>query len=275
MKLTMMKPAPDLRRLISHYFLIEDLDANFEDELILSAPRPVGCLCIQLADMVETDFRDQRPVMSVGGVQARVRQFWPRGVSRTLLIYPTALGSIRFMPHEGETLFDQGYDIAGLIGDGAVWTLRAAASAAPDANTIALEADKWLRQRFEKTPERHDMVRLAAAMDHVGQGGRSIAAAADASDLSERQLERCFRNHVGVSPKRYQQIFRVTRSLQSVLSGRGDPLEGYADQAHQIRNWQAFLGFSPGDLRRKGPTQMASVFQSIVPTIPAGWAHFV
>jgi len=53
----------------------------------------------------------------------------------------------------------------------------------------------------------------------------------------------------------------VTRSLQAALSGRDDPIDGFADQAHQIRNWKTYPGFTPGHIRHTGPSLLGLMFQ--------------
>jgi AraC-like DNA-binding protein len=73
--------------------------------------------------------------------------------------------------------------------------------------------------------------------------------AADAG-FSERQLERQFKKHIGLSPKFYSRVIRFSSIFQ--LHEQGDPSwldlayeAGYADQSHFIRNFKAFTGDDP------------------------------
>lgn len=73
--------------------------------------------------------------------------------------------------------------------------------------------------------------------------------------LSERQLERQFRQYAGFPPRTF---FRLQR-FQYTLRKMGNPRQrltelafegGYADQSHFIREFKAFAGVSPGSFLR-------------------------
>jgi AraC-like DNA-binding protein len=69
--------------------------------------------------------------------------------------------------------------------------------------------------------------------------------------ISARQLEREFKQKLGVSPKRYMRIARLNEVNRMIQ--KGDRLSltnlsyacGYADQAHLIRDFKQFTGESP------------------------------
>ena len=163
----------------------------------------------------------------------------------------------------------------GIVGDGEVQRFHAQASAAADRDSLRQTVDDWLRRRFARSASRQDHQRLAAAVARIARPEQTVSSTAQMLDISERQLERSFREHLGLSPKRYQQVHRVTRSLQRTLSGQGDPMDGYSDQAHQIRNWQTHLGFTPGQLRRHGASPMGAMFREVAGDQHEGWAHYI
>jgi AraC-like DNA-binding protein len=73
--------------------------------------------------------------------------------------------------------------------------------------------------------------------------------------LNERQLRRQFRASFGLSPKQFSRIARMTRAL--ALRRRGGLAWaqiasecGFADQAHFIRDFNAFAQLAPGTLFR-------------------------
>ena len=94
----------------------------------------------------------------------------------------------------------------------------------------------------------------------VRRGGLvSIDAAADATGLGRRQVERLFLRDVGLPPKQLARIVRFQRALRILESGTTAPrgvraahAGGYADQAHFIRDFREFAGCAPGEhlLRR-------------------------
>lgn len=84
-------------------------------------------------------------------------------------------------------------------------------------------------------------------------GAIGVDALAARCNLSGRQLERRFLEHVGIPPKRLARIVRfqyALRVLQSAGERRGSGAAlaaqlGYADQAHFIRDFRAFAGHTP------------------------------
>jgi transcriptional regulator GlxA family with amidase domain len=79
-----------------------------------------------------------------------------------------------------------------------------------------------------------------------------------------------FHRHLGVSPKQLADLERLQSSLKGVQTGSRDPVQGFADQAHQIRNWRRRLGVTPGAYAHAPHTPMADHFgaDSTVPGIP-------
>lgn len=69
--------------------------------------------------------------------------------------------------------------------------------------------------------------------------------------ISERSLERRFREHIGISPKLFARIGRFQAALDRLREGQYDKLSdiafeyGYADQSHFIRTFREFAGCSP------------------------------
>jgi AraC-like DNA-binding protein len=100
------------------------------------------------------------------------------------------------------------------------------------------------------------VVRRAAAL--LGDSTMRVERIADELALSERQLERRFREAVGYGPKTLQRVFRFRRLLAALqpsceqASGlaRIAAAIGYSDQAHLTRETREFSGLSPVLLER-------------------------
>lgn len=78
---------------------------------------------------------------------------------------------------------------------------------------------------------------------------RQIAAIARTLSISERQLERRFRDRVGMSPKRFASLRRFERAVQIATASRSltrAAMEaGYYDQPHFNRDFRRFAGMTP------------------------------
>jgi len=91
---------------------------------------------------------------------------------------------------------------------------------------------------------------------------RSVRTLTDAVHLSERQLRRRFREHVGLGIKQYARIIRFDRLVDAARRhkrqfGAAPPNwaalsfdHGFADQAHLTREVRTFTGLAPTDLYR-------------------------
>ena len=92
----------------------------------------------------------------------------------------------------------------------------------------------------------------------VASGGRvSLPALQAELGLSERSLQRKFRQSVGVSPQLFARICRFQASLAQLRTGHYAKLsdlafeQEYADQSHHIRAFREFAGASPRQVRQQ------------------------
>jgi AraC-like DNA-binding protein len=81
----------------------------------------------------------------------------------------------------------------------------------------------------------------------------TVAEAAARAFVSERQLQRRFRDDVGYSPKTLQRVLRFDRFMRLLREPRMDlaaaaALAGYADQPHLTREARRLSGLSPSQL---------------------------
>ena len=93
-------------------------------------------------------------------------------------------------------------------------------------------------------------VRLQAQLNAVRAG---LEPARTALGWSRRQLERSFRQQVGISPKQFQAVQRVKAVLHDALTGAplGADLacrHGYFDQSHMARDLRRYVGAPLGAL---------------------------
>ena len=103
-------------------------------------------------------------------------------------------------------------------------------------STLNLAADAYHQIRGAKHP-----LRLSALASHY--------------QISSRQLERVFKNNIGISARKYQEISRFERSLHYLSTDLSLTAvaykSGYFDQAHFIRSFKAFTGYAPGKYRKQ------------------------
>ena len=94
----------------------------------------------------------------------------------------------------------------------------------------------------------------AADLIRKAQPGMSIDQLSKAVYISERQLQRVFKEHLGMGPKNYLRIVRFQKAYQFLQSNPGTSMSGiacdfgFSDQAHFIRDFKEFSGMTPSDV---------------------------
>lgn len=107
--------------------------------------------------------------------------------------------------------------------------------------------------------------RVAGATQAIASTGGGIAVDRLASlcGVGSRQLERLFRDHVGLGPKRLARLVRFQAGLRAQEGGASlasaAHAAGYADQAHYAREFRAIAGVSPSAFAA-GADPLAAVF---------------
>lgn len=101
---------------------------------------------------------------------------------------------------------------------------------------------------------------IARALHHF-DAGMSVGDLVAESGFSHRHIAQVFSEGVGVPPKTYIRLRRFNSALDHLHGAPEASLadvaaaEGYADQAHMTREFQAIGGLTPGRYRRIAPAQ--------------------
>lgn len=157
---------------------------------------------------------------------------------------------VRFAPGTGPAVFgvpahelrDQRVPLDALWPDAEVRRLAERVAAAPDPGPV-LEAVAWRREAPDP---------LCAPLVDALRQGCGVAAAAEATGLSERQLRRRALDAFGYGPKTLARVLRMRHALR--LARGGMPFAqvaataGYADQAHLSREVRVLAGRPLGRL---------------------------
>lgn len=105
--------------------------------------------------------------------------------------------------------------------------------------------------RLAAAREAHSVAARAVHRVRTAGGQKRMDVLADETNLSMRQLERVFREHVGLSPKTYSRLVRFDGAARG-LHARGTLswthfalAHGYGDQAHFINDFKEFAGVTP------------------------------
>jgi AraC-like DNA-binding protein len=138
----------------------------------------------------------------------------------------------------------------------------------------ALAAERWLRRRLHGAGDPDTATDAAVRALRAGRGAMPVSALAALASLGPRQLERRFRERVGLAPKALARVLRFQAVLEA--AGRGGASwvalaldHGYFDQPHLVRDFRQLGGDSParlvdglGELGRRfvAPERLAALF---------------
>lgn len=135
--------------------------------------------------------------------------------------------------------------------------LESAALAAADSTEALRSIEEALVARLPGAHARRSPAVDAAIEFLTRSGGHArIEVVARDAGIGTRQLERLFRAHVGLTPKRLAGILRLREAFGLLASGASPPLIevagrcGYFDQSHFIRDFRRVTGLPPSRFLR-------------------------
>ena len=112
--------------------------------------------------------------------------------------------------------------------------------------------DNWFLHLLQRAPGVSS--ELSNALNWLDwQSLQPISTLSQQISLSQRQLERMFKQWVGISPKHYSRLLRVNHARATLRNGSGTVRlsdaalnAGYFDQAHFNREFKQVVGLTPG-----------------------------
>jgi AraC-like DNA-binding protein len=114
----------------------------------------------------------------------------------------------------------------------------------------------------------HRVMDYALGLIVHSKGAISIAALCEKVHLTERTLERRFKEYVGMTPKLFARICQFQSSLKQFQTNTYQNFSdiafanAYADQSHFIRSFKQFAGLSPNQLYKQ-PAAVIDNFSEI------------
>jgi AraC-like DNA-binding protein len=121
--------------------------------------------------------------------------------------------------------------------------------AAPTLPALAALADSFLMECIRRHHTHTYYLHRAATFIRASGGCEPLHHIMDRAGISPRQLERAFRQQMGVSPKLYQRIVRMN-ALNARMAAQHSLTQlayegGFSDQAHMNREFRQFAGLTP------------------------------
>lgn len=122
-----------------------------------------------------------------------------------------------------------------------------------DPFTLVSIAEKYLESRARQLRFEESCLHHATRLIRDTKGNISIEALCKTLYITERQLQRNFKDGLGTSPKTYTRIIRFRSAYQHLKRTGVQDISwaslsfdyGFSDQSHMIRDFKAFSGVNP------------------------------
>ncbi len=176
----------------------------------------------------------------------------PKTVSFGVLFKPETAFRLPGLPL-GE-LADGGTELDNALGAAAKTWVEQIRNAADDRERVQI-TDAFFLRRLRQPETAHPYLDRALSLIRASGGNLDVEHLCRQLYIGRRQLERQFRQHIGLSPKAMLRIerFRTALAMAKTHSGRGNLTTiahhcGYADQAHFIRECRQLADVAPTQL---------------------------
>jgi len=251
-------PTEQLRKYVRYFWTLEDDSLEFFDKTfkIMSDGLP-GLIFQENKKSFLNKDNQELPQLFLYGQTTQYTEQKAIKTFRNIGVYfqPTALKSVFGL--DADELTNQHIDINELIKTNLTDQLLN--------NTTADHRIKLLSsfiiQQAEQREAENGKVNFAIAQLQKGVSLQSIQ---NGLNISERSLERHFKQYVGISPKLYARINRFQSALENIRQTQYNKLtdiayqSDYFDQSHFIRDFKEFAGTSPKHFKLKANEQVAN-----------------
>ncbi len=262
MRIVALEPSPAITRDVASYVIVDDRFGAMGHERVRTAPTPNAVLSVNFCHRSRDDRGRVHPQVGLLGLQSSARTWFAGASTLFLMVLLRPPGAIALLDGAGGSTRDELVDFASVFGAAEAATFVDVAERVVFGGEGSVPIDRWLTGLLD----RRAPARTLRAYDHLRQTHRVDAAAA-AMGVSARSLERWFRKSLGVGPKELLGLERLERSILAAQGIRTPTTAaGYADQAHEIRTWNRYVGQSPGRYRAQGPSVAGQRLNGALPS---------
>lgn len=127
----------------------------------------------------------------------------------------------------------------------------------PDIGRNIRLTEEYLLKKWEGNTKGHDYVDLACGAIRSHHGMLSLGELINKLPISPRQLQREFKQRLGITVKEYMRLIRLSAVQNHLQLPRSmnltelSHLIGFADQSHFIREFKQLAGTNPGQFLRE------------------------
>jgi len=173
----------------------------------------------------------------------------PRRRARVIGIKLTAIGAVKILDTGLGDLAGSTHELESVVGRTAR-ELGTCAAAARNARSGVGTTVDWLRERVARSRMLPPDVAWITGQIELANGAVATRTMMESVTASPSRLSGAFRDHFGLSPKRFARIVRFRRALELMTAGHGTLADvaaqaGFYDQAHFNAEFKQHAGMTP------------------------------
>ncbi|MEO0770569.1 MAG: helix-turn-helix domain-containing protein [Cyanobacteria bacterium J06649_4] len=275
MRIAAISPHPQLRPYVLSYRIVEDRSGECAGKPIWTCPEPIGVLSANFGKRSYHESGEIHPKVGLLGVQTRTRQWISQPETLFVMAILTVPGMMTLFPDIGQASADSLLDVADLWGDRKAREFRRCLPYDSQLSDIKSAMDSWLLTLLSAASISIRERRLQLYQSLISN--QRIDAACEQLGITPRTLQREFQRHLGISPKQVMNLHRLQHSVRSNVETPvksvsqespfqnpvfENPVQTFADQAHEIRTWRRYLSRTPGQYRTENRSVIAEAFTS-------------
>ncbi|MNR03044.1 DNA-binding transcriptional activator FeaR [compost metagenome] len=238
-------PSPHLSNIVKHFLLIENDHQGLMEHHFF--PDGNSGMVFHFGDPFL-----QHPESFIYGQVSKFRRIQSKGKIGMLIVVFQPHGAHMMLAMPANELNDQIISLSELWGSGAR-ILQDQMLNAPDHRSRIAIIETFLTNKLSTCLSIDPLIQQSLDLIYTNRGLSPISELYKTLQISERQLERKFKENIGISPKYFSNIIRLQffLKLYRTTSVKKNLTEiayesGYYDQAHFIREFRKRVGLSPG-----------------------------
>jgi AraC-like DNA-binding protein len=226
----------------------EDVTPDAFIELILNFGAPYRLGAVDAPDR-------EMPRAILVGLQKKPLLFWCEGTVKLVATRFFAWGGLPFLADQAHGLNNLPATL-GREWDGLATRVEPAIRANDYDAAVRVVEDHLIEKLLTATVDLKQ-IQTAAQMLHLKKGQFRVTELAEHCHVSSRQLQRQFRDVVGLSPKALARAIRFEEVRKRLMFDPDQSLTdlahefGYTDQAHFIRDFKELANRTPGEFARE------------------------
>ncbi len=251
-------PSPILAPYIKNYTLVK-IDAHLENEVFFPSgyvDMVINVSSGSAATIINGRWKDTPAIELLGHLTLPTRLTVTKGTAVLIArLYPHA--SAIFFPHPASEFTNYATDMQDVLSKEIIELY----DRLMNVDTIAMKINVLETYFLEKLRKNEKQLKKTVVMQQLcthlltDYDQFDLAALAQNSGMSERNIQKLFLHNVGISPAAFVSVVRFNRSLAQVLNTNASLTDiaydcGYYDQAHFIREFRKFTGIPPSAGRR-------------------------